>query len=100
MPALQSLLTFLRLKRADRLFWGALAIVFVITAFLEVRPLMGNFRLFGQYYDDAIYVVSARSLADGHGYHIESLPGDPPQTKYPIGYPLLLASVWKAFPSF
>ena len=31
----------------------------------------------GFYHDDSIYWVSARSLATGNGYRIESLPGSP-----------------------
>ncbi len=46
----------------------------------------------GFYHDDSIYWVSARSLATGDGYRIESLPGEPYQTKYPPLYPALLAA--------
>jgi hypothetical protein len=55
---------------------------------------------FGYFHDDSLYWVSAKSLAGGHGYRIESLPGEPHQTKYPPGYPLLLAAVWKFSPEF
>jgi hypothetical protein len=54
----------------------------------------------GFYHDDSIYWVSARSLAVGDGYRIESLPGQPYQTKYPPVYSALLAGVWKLDPSF
>lgn len=56
---------------------------------------------FGFLLDDAIYHASAKSLAEGGGYRIESLPGAPAQTKYPPGYSSLLALVWRlggAFP--
>jgi 4-amino-4-deoxy-L-arabinose transferase-like glycosyltransferase len=49
---------------------------------------------FGDLHDDALYYVSAKSLADGGGYRIESLPGEPSQTKYPPLYPLLLSVAW------
>jgi hypothetical protein len=49
---------------------------------------------FGDLHDDSIYYVSAKSLADGGGYRIESLPGEPAQTKYPSLYPLLLSIAW------
>lgn len=49
---------------------------------------------FGDLHDDGIYYVSAKSLADGGGYRIESLPGEPSQTKYPPLYPLLLSIAW------
>ena len=55
---------------------------------------------FGAFHDDAIYLTSAKSLAEGHGYRILSLPGQPYQTKYPPLFPALLALVWKLNPSF
>jgi branched-subunit amino acid transport protein len=54
----------------------------------------------GFYHDDSIYWVSARSLAMGEGYRIESLPGQPYQTKYPPLYCALLAGIWKLNPQF
>ena len=54
----------------------------------------------GTMHDDGIYLVTAKALAEGKGYHIISLPDEPKQTKYPIGFPLLLAMVWKVFPNF
>lgn len=55
---------------------------------------------FGFLLDDAIYHVSAKSLAEGAGYRIESLPGAPAQTKYPPGFAALLAAVWRLHPGF
>ena len=54
----------------------------------------------GFYHDDSIYWVSGRSLATGDGYRIQSLPGQPYQTKYPPLYPALLAAIWKIDPQF
>ncbi len=54
---------------------------------------------FGDIHDDSIYYVSAKSLAEGH-YQIESLPGQPAQTKYPPLYPLLLSVAWRINPEF
>ena len=54
---------------------------------------------FGAFHDDSIYYVSAKSLAGGH-YRIESLPGQPAQTKYPPLYPLLLSIAWHIEPRF
>ena len=51
-------------------------------------------------HDDCIYFVSAKSLADGGGYRITSLPGEPAQTKYPPLYPLLLSVAWQLVPEF
>ena len=55
---------------------------------------------FGQYHDDAIYFISAKSLAEGTGYRIPSMPENPPQTKYPPLLPGLLALVWLLNPKF
>lgn len=54
----------------------------------------------GFYHDDSLYWVSARSLATGDGYRIQSLPEQPYQTKYPPLYPALLAAIWKLNPQF
>lgn len=55
---------------------------------------------FGFHHDDGIYVVSAKSMAEGSGYRIQSLPGEPPQTKYPPFYPFILSIVWRLFPRY
>ncbi|MGH9671923.1 MAG: hypothetical protein ACRD44_01985, partial [Bryobacteraceae bacterium] len=54
----------------------------------------------GIYHDDSLYWVTAKSLASSNGYRIESLPGQPHQTKYPPLYPALLSIVWRLFPEF
>ena len=54
----------------------------------------------GFYHDDGIYWTCAKSLAQGSGYRISSLPGEPYQTKYPPLYPALLAGIWKLNPDF
>ena len=56
--------------------------------------------MFGGFHDDAIYVLTAKAMATGHGYRLINLPGAPPQTKYPILYPALLAGIWRLWPSF
>ena len=64
-------------------------------AFAAINP-----RTLGLFHDDGIYAVGAKSLADGAGYRIISLPGEPAQTKYPFFYSALLASIWRATPQF
>jgi hypothetical protein len=54
----------------------------------------------GTFHDDGIYLVTAKALAEGHGYRIISLPGDPRQTKYPVLFPWALSLVWRVHPSF
>src|SRR3982750_1976143 len=55
---------------------------------------------FGVQHDDSLYFVSAKAWAEGKGYRIESLPGEPFQTKYPPFYSLLLTGIWKLSPEF
>lgn len=54
----------------------------------------------GTFHDDAVYMVTAKSIAEGKGYRVLSLPQEVPQTKYPVLFPLLLSAVWKWFPEF
>lgn len=54
----------------------------------------------GVFSDDAMYAVLARSLIDGEGYRFIHLPGAPSATHFPPVYPLLLAFLWKLWPSF
>jgi hypothetical protein len=49
----------------------------------------------GSWHDDAVYWISAQSLASHQGYAIGHLPTRPPQTKYPPLYPALLSFVWR-----
>src|ERR1035437_6911128 len=55
---------------------------------------------FGKQHDDGLLFVSAKSLAEGEGFRILSLPEQPAQTKYPILYPLYLSLVWRINPHF
>lgn len=55
---------------------------------------------FGHLHDDSIYFVCAKSIAEGRGYRILSLPAEPFQTKYPPLWPLMLAGIWKLDPHF
>lgn len=55
---------------------------------------------FGKLHDDGILFVSAKSIADGEGFRILSLPERPAQTKYPILYPLYLSLIWRVNGNF
>ncbi len=59
-----------------------------------------NLPQLGVFPDDSVYWVTAKSLAEGGGYRIASLPDQPPQTKYPPLFPLLLSLVWRVDPHF
>ena len=82
-------------SRVDRLLpWLAGAITLVV-ALLAIDPLP-----VGVFYDDAQYLILAKSLAGGEGYRFLNLPGAPLATHFPPGYPALLAILWKLSPSF
>lgn len=55
---------------------------------------------FGVLQDDGIYLIDAKSLAQGSGYRILSLPSQPYETRYPPLYPVYLSLAWRAIPSF
>lgn len=69
---------------------GVAAIVYM----LALTPFIGDG------YDDARYITLARSLAEGKGYRLLSMPDMPLETKYPPGWPLLLSLVWRIRPFF
>ena len=54
---------------------------------------------FAYLHDDGVLFVTAKSVSEG-SYRIESLPENPPQTKFPPLYPLYLSVVWKLNPNF
>ena len=55
---------------------------------------------FGVIQDDSLYYQGAKSLSEGSGYRITSLPAQPYQTKYPPLYPLYLSLAWRLNPAF
>jgi hypothetical protein len=54
----------------------------------------------GVYHDDGIYIATAKAIAEGKGYRLIDLPGEPPQTKYPFLYPAILTLLWRLWPVF
>src|SRR5712692_1636786 len=81
----------------------AVALAIVLLALVPAARLAWMAREmphFGHLHDDSIYWVSGKSIAEGRGYRILSLPGEPFQTKYPPLWPLMLAAIWKIDPRF
>jgi hypothetical protein len=83
------------LTRRDKLIAAGLALLVLLLGYGRMVP-----RVCGSFGDDAIYVITAKALAQGQGYRLINLHGAPLQTKYPILYPALLAMVWKLWPNF
>jgi hypothetical protein len=82
-------------NQRDPLIVAGLAVLVLILGYWRMVP-----QVCGGFHDDGIYVITAKALAQGHGYRLTYLPGAPLQTKYPILYPALLAVIWKLWPSF
>lgn len=82
----------------DRRIWAAFAAILVLYVFSALR--VGPVNAFGSIGDDALYLSSARALANGKGYILPSFPIPMKASKYPEMYPLLLSTVWKVDPHF
>lgn len=78
--------------------WVGPAIAALIT--LAVGVAVMNTLPVGVMYDDGMYVILAKSLATGHGLRWLNLPGAPPATHFPPGYPAFLALLWMLYPHF
>ncbi len=72
----------------------------LLTLFLIYWAQSRPGRHFAWFHDDTLYFSSAKSLAEGHGYRMPSVPGTPLQTKYPVLYSWLLSLIWRWRPSF
>ena len=81
--------------RRPRLTAAIAAVIVLALAVRAIDPLP-----VGAMYDDGLYVILAKSLATGHGYRWLNLPGAPPATHFPPGYPAVLSLLWRAFPAF
>ena len=89
-----------RQASALRLRWGAAAFVAILLPAVLVAFFHGDLPSLGAYHDDGVYLVTAKAIAQGKGYRIESLPDERWQTKYPPAFPIMLAAVWRLLPHF
>lgn len=85
------------MNRPSREHWvylGVAAIVALVAIQLMTPDIIGVF------FDDAIYALVAKAVAEGRGFVYPQLPETPPAIHYPPLYPLLLAAVWRVAPAF
>ena len=75
----------------------AFAVVVALATYLALPRLLHREIA---YYDEGVYVATAKALAAGSGYRNPSLPDAPPQAKYPPLFPLALSFVWRLAPRF
>ncbi|MFL5613462.1 MAG: hypothetical protein ACJ796_07380 [Gemmatimonadaceae bacterium] len=74
--------------------WLTAALVLAVgVAIIDPLPV-------GVVHDDGMYVVLAKALVTGQGYHWIHVPGAPAATHFPPGYPALLALLWLLAPAF
>ena len=80
----------------------ALAAAFLGMLCLVAKPVWDGREQwhFGQSGDDGAYWVIAKSLAQGDGYRLASLPGAPYAIHYPPLYPMYLSLAWRWAPAF
>jgi len=67
----------------------------VLIAVIYLAASISTAMLVGAWNDDGVYTVLGKSLAEGHGYRSLHLVGDPVQVKYPPGFPVVLALLWR-----
>jgi len=51
-------------------------------------------------HDDGVYAIAGKSLAEGKGFKLLHVIGQPGEIKYPFVYPAILALVWLVNPHF
>ena len=73
----------------------ATALVVLATAVAVLSPQPA-----GVFWDDGVYLITARSLAAGAGYRFVHLPGAPAAVHFPPAWPALLSLVWRVAPAF
>jgi hypothetical protein len=83
---------------SDRL--ASVAPLAVAAAVLVATVAVQTAQPAGVFWDDGVYLITARALASGDGYAFTHLPGAPAAVHYPPGWPLLLAALWKLWPDF
>ncbi len=82
----------------QRQYWHiALVVALLIASGISI---VATTPYIGTNYDDAHYVGLAKALAHGAGFRELPVPGHPPETKYPPGWPMLLTPVWWFMPQF
>lgn len=87
------------LNRHKGKLYGLLLIVLLVAiGWLYVRVV--DTEVLGFTHDDGVYAVAGKSLAQGEGFKLLHLVGQPGQIKYPFVYPAILALVWLVNPSF
>jgi hypothetical protein len=51
-------------------------------------------------HDDGVYAITGKALAEGKGFTLLHVVGQPPEVKYPFVYPAILSLVWMVSPHY
>jgi hypothetical protein len=86
-------------SRKAALWWVGVVLLAALPSLLCSR-LNHDAALFGMYYDDTAYYVSAKSFARDGSFRMLHLPGEPASTKYPPLWPAWLSLAWRINPDF
>jgi hypothetical protein len=87
-------------ERAARVTPAWLIPALVGTIVFAAAALMVDGLTVGVAHDDGMYVILGKAIASGQGYRWIHVPGAPPASHFPPGYPAVLAILWWLFPSF
>ncbi len=91
------MLTFIRMTSSLQTAFG---LVILLSVSAWIARSNSDLPEFGVNHDDGIYYVSAKSIAESHGYRIPSLTEDPYQTKYGPLFPVYMSLAWIIQPAF
>ena len=79
--------------------YGVLVVVVLgLIGWLYYRVI--DTQILGFTHDDGVYAVTGKALAEGKGFTLLHVVGQPPEIKYPFIYPAILALVWLVNPHF
>ena len=70
---------------------GAVVVIIIAAAVMYALQFRYNDFYIGSYMDDANHIILAESIAQGRGYRQINYPDAPLETRYPPGFPLVLA---------
>jgi hypothetical protein len=81
------------------IIYGLLAVV-LIAAVGWFYGRVVDTEVLGFTHDDGVYAVAGKSLAEGKGFKLLHVVGQPGEIKYPFVYPAILSLVWLTNPNF
>jgi hypothetical protein len=78
--------------------WAGVVALVALSGWLYWRLV--DAEMVGFIQDDGLYLVTSKALAEGEGFRLLHLVGEPAHVKHPVGYPAALAVGWLINPVF